>query len=96
MSFEEDGTPAGADTGETQTAARVQPGTTYGAVVDKVDVVGCSAPTSNVICFDTDAERDKHLRALDANEAKGLDRYTGFEAMYAGIDTSAPVIYVVG
>lgn len=95
-SFKEDGNPAGADTIEAQTATLVQPGASYGAVVDKVDVMGCSAPTSNVICFDTDVELDEHLRALEANEEKGLDRYAGFEAMYAGIDTTAPVIYVVG
>lgn len=50
---------------------------------------------SNVIYFDTEAERDEHFRALEANTEKGLDRYAGFEEMYEGIDTSAPVTYIV-
>ena len=54
-----------------------------------------SPSNSNIISFGTKAELDEHLRALEANEEKGLDRYTGFEAMYAGIDTSEPVTYVV-
>ena len=48
-----------------------------------------------MIYFDTEAERDEHFRALDANMEKGLDRYAGFEEMYAGIDTSAPITYIV-
>ena len=48
-----------------------------------------------VIYFVTEAERDEHFRALEANTEKGLDRYAGFEEMYEGIDTSAPVTYIV-
>lgn len=44
---------------------------------------------------DTEAERDEHFRALEANVEKGLDRYAGFEEMYKGIDTSAPVMYIM-
>nr|WP_300822659.1 hypothetical protein [uncultured Acetatifactor sp.] len=44
---------------------------------------------------DTEAERNEHFRALEANVEKGLDRYAGFEEMYKGIDTSAPVTYIV-
>ena len=87
------GTPEDAD--NIQTASAVQPGDYYGAVVNKVDAQTYSPPKSNVICFDTEAERDEHLRALEANEKKGLDRYAGFESMYKDIDTSAPVTYIV-
>ena len=66
--------------------------------VDDVDEKGTSRdglPESNVIYFDTEAERDEHFRALESNIEKGLERYAGFEAMYAGIDTFAPVTYIV-
>ena len=49
----------------------------------------------NIIYFNTEEERDEHFRALEANVEKGLDRYVGFEEMYKGIDTSAPVTYIV-
>ena len=62
----------------------------------KADVLTFSPPDSNIVHFGSQAELDEHFRALDANEEKGLDRYAGFEAMYADIDTSAPVVYVIG
>ena len=51
--------------------------------------------TKNVVYFDTEAEREEHFRALEANVEKGLERYAGFEDMYANIDISAPVTYIV-
>lgn len=76
-------------------ATPVQSGDIYGALVDKNDIVASGLPESNVIYFDTEAERDEHFRALEANEKKGLNRYAGFETMYAGVDTSAPITYIV-
>ncbi len=70
-------------------------GDIYGATIDKTDSTANDLPENNVIYFDTEAERDEHFRALEANMEKGLDRYAGFEAMYAGIDTSAPITYIV-
>ena len=66
----------------------------HGAPVEKPGAAD-DLPENNVIYFDTEAERDEHFRALDTNTAKGLDRYAGFEEMYEGIDTSAPVTYIV-
>ena len=96
VSFKEDGQPAGTDTGAIQTAIYVQPDNCYFcSVVDKAEVLTYSPPDSNIICFGSQAELDEHFRALETNEENGLDRYAGFEAMYASIDTTAPVIYVV-
>ena len=97
VSFKEDGQPAGTGTGTIQTAAYVQPDNSYfGSVADKADVLTFSPPDSNIVHFGSQAELDEHFRALEANEEKGLDRYAGFEAMYADIDTSAPIVYVIG
>lgn len=93
--FKKDGKPAEFDTNEAQMATPVQSGDIYGAPVDKNDIVASGLPESNVIYFDTEAERDEHFRALEANEKKGLNRYAGFETMYAGVDTSAPITYIV-
>ena len=64
--------------------------------LDEVDAIGCDVPAGNVVSFRTNEELEAHLRALEANEEKGLNRYAGFEALYAGVDTSAPMTYVVG
>ena len=96
VSFKEDGQPAGTGTGAIQTATYVQPDNCYfGSVEDKAEILTYSPPDSNIIYVESQAELDEHFRALEANEEKGLDRYAGFEAMYADIDTTAPVIYVV-
>ena len=93
--FKDDGKTAGFDTSEALMATPVQSGDIYGAPVDKTDAETNGLPDSNVIYFDTEAQRDEHFRALDANTEKGLNRYAGFETMYAGIDTSAPITYIV-
>ena len=93
--FKDDGKSAGFDTSEALMATPVQSGDIYGAPVDKTDAETNGLPGSNVIYFDTEAQRDEHFRALDANTEKGLNRYAGFETMYAGIDTSAPITYIV-
>ena len=93
--FKDDGKSAEFDTSEAQMATPVQSGDIYGTPVDKTGVAANGLPESNVIYFDTEAQRDEHFRALDANIKKGLDRYAGFETMYAGIDTSAPITYIV-
>ncbi|NCE66428.1 hypothetical protein D1159_18125 [Pseudoflavonifractor sp. 524-17] len=79
---------------EYNTAAPVQSGDIHGSPVDKTASADNALLENNVIYFDTEAERDEHFRAL-ANEKKGLNRYAGFETMYAGIDTSAPITYIV-
>ena len=95
-SFKEDGQPAVVGTSNIQTATYVQPENCYfGSVTDKADVLTYSPPASNIISFATNAELEEHLRALESNEEKGLDRYAGFEAMYDGVDTSEPVTYIV-
>ena len=93
--FKDDGKSAGFDTSEALMATPVQSGDIYGAPVDKTDAETNGLPDSNVIYFDTEAQRDEHFRALNANTEKGLNRYAGFETMYAGIDTSAPITYIV-
>lgn len=95
VSFKDDGTPADVDTNNVQTAVPVQTGDIHGVPVEKTEVLENNLPENNVIYFDTEAERDEHFRALEANVEKGLDRYAGFENMYADIDTSAPVTYIV-
>ncbi|MEH2959042.1 M56 family metallopeptidase [Candidatus Merdisoma sp. JLR.KK006] len=92
--FKEGGEAAGTDTNDVQTAVLVQSDDIHGASVEKTGAAD-DLPENNVIYFDTEAERDEHFRALDTNTAKGLDRYAGFEEMYEGIDTSAPVTYIV-
>lgn len=92
--FKEDGKTAGTDTNVAPTAVPVQSDEIHGAPVEKTGAAD-ELPESNVIYFGTEAERDEHFRALDANTEKGLDRYAGFEEMYEGIDTSAPVTYIV-
>ena len=93
--FKDDGTPANVDTDNVQTAVPVQTGDIHGVPVEKTEVSETNLPENNIIYFDTEAERDEHFRALEANVEKGLDRYAGFEEMYKGIDTSAPVTYIV-
>ena len=93
--FKDGGRAAGADTEDIKTAVPVQSDDIYGAPVEKNSVLADDLSGDNIIYFDTEAERDEHFRALEANAEKGLDRYAGFEEMYAGIDTSAPVMYIV-
>ncbi len=93
--FKDGGRAAGADTEDIKTTVPVQSDDIYGAPVEKNSVLADDLSGDNIIYFDTEAERDEHFRALEANAEKGLDRYAGFEEMYAGIDTSAPVMYIV-
>ncbi len=93
--FKESGKAAGVDTEDMKTAVPVQSDDIYGASVEKTSVLTDDLSGDNIIYFDTEAERDEHFRALEANVEKGLDRYAGFEEMYKGIDTSAPVMYIV-
>ena len=83
---------------EAETVVPVNLSLLCGMAVDKdeVDAIGCDVPAGNVVSFRTNEELEAHLRALEANEEKGLNRYAGFEALYAGVDTSAPMTYVVG
>ena len=90
--FKDDGKPA-VNTSEIRLASPVGSGS-----ADRIEEKGTPTdglPKGNVVYFDTEAERDEHLRALEANIAKGLDRYAGFEELYRDIDTSAPVTYIV-
>ena len=93
--FKDGGRAAGADTEEMKTAVPVQSDDIYGAPVEKTSALADDLSGNNIIYFDTEADRDEHFRALEANVEKGLDRYAGFEEMYKGIDTSAPVTYIV-
>ena len=93
--FKDSGKAAGVDTEDMKTAVPVQSDDIYGAPVEKTSVLADDLSGDNIIYFDTEAERDEHFRALEANVEKGLDRYAGFEEMYKGIDTSAPVMYIV-
>ena len=93
--FKDGGRAAGADTEEMRTAVPVQSDDIYGAPVEKTSPLADDLSGNNIIYFDTEADRDEHFRALEANVEKGLDRYAGFEEMYKGIDTSAPVTYIV-
>lgn len=95
VSFKDDGTPANVDTDNVQTAVPVQTGDIHGVPVEKTEVSETNLPENNIIYFDTEAERDEHFRALEANIEKGLDRYAGFENMYADIDTFKPITYIV-
>lgn len=90
--FKDDGEPA-VNTSEIRLATPVGSGS-----ADRIEEKGTPTdglPKGNVVYFDTEAERDEHFRALEANIAKGLDRYAGFEELYRDIDTSAPVTYIV-
>lgn len=91
--FKEDGKIAGTDTNDAPMAVPVQSDEIHGVPVDKTGAD--DLPKSNVVYFHTEAERDEHFRALEANTERGLNRYAGFEEMYEGIDTSAPVTYIV-
>ena len=93
--FKDGGRAAGADTEEMKTAVPVQSDDIYGAPVEKTSALADDLSGDNIIYFNTEEERDEHFRALEANVEKGLDRYAGFEEMYKGIDTSAPVTYIV-
>ena len=93
--FKDGGRTAGADTEDMKTAVPVQSDDIYGAPVEKTSALADDLSGDNIICFNTEEERDEHFRALEANVEKGLDRYVGFEEMYKGIDTSAPVTYIV-
>ena len=95
VSFKDNGTPANVDTDNVQTAVPVQTGDIHGVPVEKTEVSETNLPENNIIYFDTEAERDEHFRALEANVEKGLNRYAGFENMYADIDTSKPITYIV-
>ncbi len=95
VSFKDDGTPANVDTDNVQTAVPVQARDIHGVPVEKTAALENNLPENNIIYFDTEAERDEHFRALEANVKKGLERYAGFEDMYADIDTSAPITYIV-
>ena len=93
--FKDGGRTAGADTEDMKTAVQVQSDDIYGAPVEKTSALADDLSGDNIIYFNTEEERDEHFRALEANVEKGLDRYAGFEEMYKGIDTSAPVTYIV-
>ena len=93
--FKDSGKATDVDTEDMKTAVPVQSDDIYGASVEKTSVLADDLSGDNIIYFDTEAERDEHFRALEANVEKGLDRYAGFEEMYKGIDTSAPVMYIV-
>ncbi len=93
--FKDGGRTAGADTEDMKTAVPVQSDDIYGAPVEKASALADDLSGDNIIYFNTEEERDEHFRALEANVEKGLDRYAGFEEMYKGIDTSAPVTYIV-
>ena len=93
--FKDGGRTAGADTEDMKTAVPVQSDDIYGAPVEKTSALADDLSGDNIICFNTEEEHDEHFRALEANVEKGLDRYAGFEEMYKGIDTSAPVTYIV-
>ncbi len=93
--FKDSGKATDVDTEDMKTAVPVQSDDIYGASVEKTSVLADDLSGDNIIYFDTEAERDEHFRALEANVEKGLDRYAGFEEMYKGIDTSAPVTYIV-
>ena len=93
--FKDGGRTAGADTEDIKTAVPVQSDDIYGAPVEKTSALADDLSGDNIIYFNTEEERDEHFRALEANVEKGLDRYAGFEEMYKGIDTSAPVTYIV-
>ena len=93
--FKDGGRTAGADTEDMKTAVPVQSDDIYGAPIEKTSALADDLSGDNIIYFNTEEERDEHFRALEANVEKGLDRYAGFEEMYKGIDTSAPVTYIV-
>ena len=93
--FKDGGRTAGADTEDMKTAVPVQSDDIYGAPLEKTSALADDLSGDNIIYFNTEEERDEHFRALEANVEKGLDRYAGFEEMYKGIDTSAPVTYIV-
>ena len=93
--FKDGGRTAGADTEDMKTAVPVQSDDIYGAPVEKTSALADDLSGDNIIYFNTEEDRDEHFRALEANVEKGLDRYAGFEEMYKGIDTSAPVTYIV-
>lgn len=93
--FKDGGRTAGADTEDMKTAVPVQSDDIYGAPVEKTSALADDLSGDNIIYFNTEEERDEHFRALEANVEKGLDRYAGFEEIYKGIDTSAPVTYIV-
>lgn len=93
--FKDGGRTAGADTEDMKTAVPVQSDDIYGAPVEKTSALADDLSGDNIIYFNTEEERDEHFRALEANVEKSLDRYAGFEEMYKGIDTSAPVTYIV-
>ena len=93
--FKDGGRTAGADTEDMKTTVPVQSDDIYGAPVEKTSALADDLSGDNIIYFNTEEERDEHFRALEANVEKGLDRYAGFEEMYKGIDTSAPVTYIV-
>ncbi len=95
VSFKDNGTPANVDIDNVQTAVPVQTGDIHGVPIEKTEVSETNLPKNNIIYFDTEAERDEHFRALEANVEKGLNRYAGFENMYADIDTSKPITYIV-
>ncbi len=95
VSFKDNGTPANVDIDNVQTAVPVQTGDIHGVPIEKTEVSETNLPQNNIIYFDTEAERDEHFRALEANVEKGLNRYAGFENMYADIDTSKPITYIV-
>ena len=93
--FKDNGRSADVDTSDVKAAVAVQTDDIHGTPVEKSSAEADDLSGNNVIYFDTEAERDEHFRALEANVERGLDRYAGFETMYAGIDTSEPVTYIV-
>ncbi len=93
--FKDGGKAVGADAEEIKTAVPVQSDDIYGTPAEKTSALADDLSGNNIIYFDTEAERDEHFRALEANVEEGLERYAGFEEMYARINTSEPVTYIV-
>lgn len=93
--YKEDGKLVKVDSDNVETAILVEKEDFHGVSVKKNSASMEKLCTKNVVYFDTEAEREEHFRALEANVEKGLERYAGFEDMYANIDISAPVTYIV-
>ncbi len=93
--FKDDNKNTASNITDVQTASQIETDSIYGEPVAKADMPTNDLPEGNVVYFNTQEELNEHLCALEANIAKGLDRYAGFENIYADIDTSAPITYII-
>ena len=50
---------------------------------------------NQVVCFDTQAELDAHVKIIKERRANDLNPYEGFEELYAHIDFNHPFVYTV-